>query len=97
MDDAKIGHELNTPLLPATTEMECSVEENNQNSNDKYFRYLDQLRESGETNMWGAAEYLERTFSKLTCDHKRSREILFSWMRYVEKQHAENDLKKSEE
>ena len=53
------------------------------------FRYLDQLRESGETNMWGAAEYLERTFSELTCDHKRSSEILFSWMRYTENRHAE--------
>ena len=91
MDDTKIGHELDTSLLTATTETECSMEESNQNSNDKYFRYLDQLRESGETNMWGAAEYLERTFSELTCDHNRSREILFSWMRYTEKRHAESE------
>ena len=61
--DAKIGHELNTSLLPAITDTECS--------------------------MWGAAEYLERTFSELTCDHNRSREILFSWMRYTENRHAE--------
>ena len=88
-DDTKVGRKLSEFLLTATTETECSMEENNQNSNDKYFRYLDQLRESGETNMWGAAEYLERTFSELTCDHKRSREILFSWMRYTEKRHAE--------
>lgn len=87
--DAKIDQELNTSLLPAITETECSMEENNQNSYDKYFRYLDQLRESGETNMWGAAEYLERTFSELTCDHKRSSEILFFWMRYTEDRHAE--------
>ena len=87
--DAKIDQELNTSLRPAATETECSMEENNQNSYDKYFRYLDQLRESGETNMWGAAEYLERTFSELTCDHNRSREILFSWMRYTENRQAE--------
>ena len=55
-----------------------------ENELETYFSYLDQLRESGETNMWGATEYLEREFSELTANHNRSREILFAWMRHVE-------------
>lgn len=28
----------------------------------QYFKYLDELRASGATNMWGAAAWLERAF-----------------------------------
>ena len=31
----------------------------------EYFEYLDELRESGETNMFGARPYLQREFSEL--------------------------------
>jgi hypothetical protein len=42
-----------------------------------YFEYLDDLRESGVTNMWGAAEYLEDAFSLSRND---ARDILFNWI-----------------
>ena len=29
-----------------------------------YFEFLDDLRESGVTNMWGAGPYLQRAFSR---------------------------------
>lgn len=40
-------------------------------------KYLDKLRESGETNMFGAGEYLEMRFG---LDRKEAREILSQWM-----------------
>lgn len=42
-----------------------------------WFEFLDNLRDSGETNMYGAAPYLVREFG-LT--HKRAREVLVLWM-----------------
>lgn len=43
-----------------------------------YFTYLDELRDSGATNMFGAAPYLKRKFPKLS--DKEAREILVKWM-----------------
>ena len=47
----------------------------------KYFAYLERLRKSGVTNMYGAVPYLQREFSELTHDHARAHEILTAWMR----------------
>ena len=47
---------------------------------DKYlehFVYLDELRESGVTNMFGAGEYLEAEFGM---DRKEARIVLQLWM-----------------
>ena len=58
-----------------------SREETNVNDqNQKYFDYLDRLRESGETNMWGAVPYLQREFPELGFDKERAREIHSAWM-----------------
>lgn len=46
----------------------------------QYFDYLDRLRESGKTNMFGAAPYLQRTFPELADDHDRAAQILLAWM-----------------
>lgn len=46
---------------------------------EKYFTYLEQLRDSGETNMYGALPYLQREFPELRFDNKRAREILLAW------------------
>jgi len=43
----------------------------------KYFNYLDFLRSSGETNMFGAAKYLEAIFG---LERKEARLILVAWM-----------------
>jgi hypothetical protein len=44
----------------------------------EYFQFLETLRESGQTNMFGAAPYLMRTFD-LT--QQEAREILSDWMK----------------
>ncbi len=41
-----------------------------------YFRYLDQLRKSGRTNMFGAAPYLEEAFD---IDRVHARRALRYW------------------
>jgi len=47
-------------------------------SNEKYYEFLDNLRESGVTNMFGATPYLVEEFSDLS--EVKAREILRSWM-----------------
>jgi len=44
---------------------------------EKYYDYLDELRESGITNMFGAASYIEDAFD---LDKKQAKEILLDWM-----------------
>ena len=45
------------------------------------FTYLNRLRESGETNMFGAAPYLEDEFG---LDRREARMVLSEWMKWVE-------------
>jgi len=47
-------------------------------TNEKYYDFLDNLRESGVTNMFGATPYLMEEFSDLS--KVEAREILKSWM-----------------
>jgi hypothetical protein len=46
-------------------------------SKEEMFVFLDLLRESGVTNMFGAAPYLEDTFN---LDRKEARKVLTEWM-----------------
>lgn len=46
---------------------------------EKYYDYLDGLRESGVTNMLGATPYLEQQFPELTA--KEVKDILVDWMK----------------
>mgnify|MGYP003152029018 CR=1 FL=1 len=48
------------------------------------FVYLDRLRESGETNMWGASTYLKSEFGM---DGKSARAILGLWMDTFQERH----------
>ena len=45
----------------------------------KYYEYLDGLRESGITNMFGASPYLQYEFKEL--DHKTAVAVLSNWMK----------------
>ena len=45
---------------------------------DSYFAYLDALRDSGVTNMFGAAPYLQNEFPQLT--RAEARAVLLEWM-----------------
>ena len=45
------------------------------------FTYLNRLRESGATNMFGAGAYLEDEFD---LDRREARMVLSEWMKWVE-------------
>jgi hypothetical protein len=62
----------NTAIMPVNTTKEHLV-------------FLDKLRESGVTNMFGAAPYLKRAFG-LTA--KDATDILLYWMETFEDQHV---------
>jgi hypothetical protein len=53
---------------------------------DEMLVYLDNLRESGSTNMYGAGPYLQAEFD-LT--RVQSHEVLAYWMETFEKRHPE--------
>tara|TARA_R100000315_G_C5227558_1_gene138566 strand:+ start:1657 stop:1815 length:159 start_codon:yes stop_codon:yes gene_type:complete len=42
------------------------------------YKYLDDLRDSGVTNMYGAGQYLQQEFGM---DKYEAREVLANWMR----------------
>jgi len=48
-------------------------------TNEIYYEFLDDLRDSGVTNMFGATPYLMEVFSNLS--EVSAREILKSWMK----------------
>ena len=45
------------------------------------FLYLNRLRESGDTNMFGAAPYLQDEFD---LDRREARKILTEWMSWAD-------------
>jgi len=49
-----------------------------QNDQIEVFQYLDALRESGSTNMFGAGAYLEDRFG---FSKREAREFLMAWMK----------------
>jgi hypothetical protein len=57
-------------MKPITIDLPKGVEE-------KHLTYLDRLRESGVTNMFGASPYLSRRFS---LDRKQASAVLSFWM-----------------
>ena len=48
---------------------------------NEHFEFLDALRESGATNMFGAGSYLEAEFG---LDKREARKILMAWMENFE-------------
>lgn len=52
---------------------------------EKYFDFLDDLRDSGETNMFGAAPYLQEAFLELRSDRKKANEIFVAWIHRFDK------------
>lgn len=50
---------------------------------DEHCDYLMCLRDSGATNMWGAAPYIEREFG---VDGKTAGKILVEWIEYMSKE-----------
>lgn len=50
---------------------------------NEMFEYLDTLRETGVTNMFGAGPYLEQAFD---IDRREAKNVLFEWMRQYQPQ-----------
>lgn len=46
----------------------------------KYFEYLNALRKSGVTNMYGAVPFLQQKFPELGFDRARAQEVLRAWI-----------------
>jgi len=45
---------------------------------EQYYEFLIELRDSGVTNMWGAAPYLQAAFPHLT--ENEARTVLVEWI-----------------
>ena len=56
--------------------------ENTDGTKEEYFHFLNELRESGETNMFGAVPYLQDTFG---VDRQTARDVLANWMESFQK------------
>ena len=56
----------------------------------KYYDYLDELRASGDTNMYGAGAYLEAEFD---LEKKESADILTDWMKTFGERHPIKEAK----
>lgn len=52
---------------------------------EEMFEFLDDLRESGTTNMFGAAPYLREEFPHL--DRDAARDVVVSWMKTFSERH----------
>lgn len=51
----------------------------------EHFKFLDDLRKSGVTNMFGAAPYLQEAFPELTW--LEAKKIVVEWMRTFSTRH----------
>ena len=56
---------------------------------EKYLEYLDALRESGITNMFGARPYLMNAYPKLSKDE--AKEVLSYWMKTFGERHGKGE------
>ncbi len=56
------------------------------NATEEQLLYLDQLRESGETNMFGARPYLQQQFG---LEKDTASRVLSEWMRTYSERHPE--------
>ena len=50
----------------------------NEDNSDMYYKFLDNLRDKGTTNMFGASPYLQQAFD---LEKKEARKILAKWMK----------------
>ena len=53
---------------------------------DEVFHFLDDLRESGDTNMFGAGPYVETEFN---ISRQTARDLVTEWMKTFDERHPE--------
>lgn len=58
-------------------------------TNNKYWIYLEWLRRTGITNIYGASPYLQNEFN---LDAKEAKQILVSWMQNYNPNDYEKDI-----
>ena len=56
---------------------------------NEYYLFLNRLRESGVTNMYGAGAYLQESYD---LSRKVASKVLGDWMRWVESDPKNRDL-----
>ena len=56
---------------------------------DEHLEFLDKLRESGVTNMWGASPYLEDEFPDDFMNEKEAGKVLTYWMKTFSERHRD--------
>ena len=81
-------------MLKAARAMEESIQELNEGVVKRMFTFLDDLKDSGKTNMFGAAPYLQREFG---LEKREAREVLSNWMKSSMSENTyinEGDLRK---
>jgi hypothetical protein len=57
--------------------------------------FLDDLRESGRTNMFGACPYLEDMFGPEFMNRRQAKDVLSYWMKTFEKRHPSGETEDS--
>ncbi len=67
---------METSILSAYSKNECQ----------KYFDYLERLRQSGETNMYGAVPYLQEEFPELRYSPERARKNSVGVVRHISRE-----------
>lgn len=56
----------------------------------EHLEFLDELRESGVTNMLGAPPYLEEEFTEL--DYDQSKKVVIHWMETFSERHPPEEV-----
>jgi hypothetical protein len=54
---------------------------------EEVFEYLDELRDSGATNMFGAAPYVQTTFG---VSYNDAKDLVVEWMTTFSERHSDN-------
>lgn len=60
-------------------------------SKEEVFLYLDELRESGKTNMYGACPYIQEVFQ---ISKSEATKLLAEWMNTFAERHRKQDYRK---
>lgn len=63
------------------------------NQEKEVFQYLNELRESGETNMFGAASYIVEEFPFV--EIKEARQLLSTWMKVFNKEGKYDEIEEN--
>ncbi len=64
--------------------MEADPDQFRMKMQEKVNVFLDRLRESGETNMWGAAPYIQEAFG---VNRTEAKQYLLNWMQTFDERH----------